>query len=489
MYYIKVRLFLLLIILSAIFWRFYNFPIRWTLSQDQARDGIIALYSIEHHTLPLIGPPSSAGSFSFGPLYYWFIILFTLIIPTTTGPWIGFCILSTFSVLILYFFGQNLIDKKFASLLGLIAAFASLDVFNAPDMLNPMLIGFSLSLAFFSLQKIVEESKKYYSIVLGISIGMAINFHLQSLSLLPLLPLALIFNKSRLKERVKTFSLLAVGLILSFIPLIIFDILHKGAWISSIFQYIISGQNKFNILSSWVYDLKDFWPTLWGETITNLGVTGYLFVLLLVFSIFIIFKRRVQTSNTIKIIFISFLVQIILLHFYKGPRMPVYLIVYHPFLIFFLSYSLWIITKFHRTIGIILVLLILSISTYSNLQIINQGSQVSQVMSIKKNLEKNINGNFRVYSYESSWNISLPLFYLLKKEGKISDNGVKIGACDHVINRTEDFTGYIENCPMNSDMIVEDKQYRIFKEGSSSAELFEVTDQKIYNWLYSNYPN
>lgn len=51
---------LLVIVLFASFWRFYNYENRWTLHQDQARDAVIGLYAIEIRQLPLLGPPSSA---------------------------------------------------------------------------------------------------------------------------------------------------------------------------------------------------------------------------------------------------------------------------------------------------------------------------------------------------------------------------------------------------------------------------------------------
>ena len=81
--YIKINkieiLLFCLVLFSAIFWRFTNYSNRWTLSQDQARDAIIALEAIKEKGLPLLGPPSSAGPFSFGPTYYFLIIFFTIL--------------------------------------------------------------------------------------------------------------------------------------------------------------------------------------------------------------------------------------------------------------------------------------------------------------------------------------------------------------------------------------------------------------------------
>lgn len=113
------KIFFPLVLFFDVFWRFVNYPNRWTLNQDQARDAIIGLYTLTQKTLPLIGPPSSAGAFSFGPIYYWLIALFTAVIPISPfGPWIGFTLLSAASVIIFYFFGRNLLGKDFAFILG-----------------------------------------------------------------------------------------------------------------------------------------------------------------------------------------------------------------------------------------------------------------------------------------------------------------------------------------------------------------------------------
>lgn len=359
-------------------------------------------------------------------------------------------------------------------------------------MLNPMLIGFSVSLAFFSLQRIITQKRFIFSIILGLAVGMAINFHLQSLGLIPLLLLAILFNNFNLHTKLKVFVGTFTGFFLIFSPLIYFDLQHKGAWISSIFSYVTIGQNKFNIPTSWINDLKDFWPQLWGQTITNQPIMGYLFLGLFISSLLISWKHKLQISKPIQIIFLSFLIQVILVHFYKGPRMPVYLIVYHPFFIFLTAWSTWIISKFYKLLGAAVLILVLLVAGFSNWRIVNQNSQAPLLLSIKENLKEGSIKSFRIFSYDASFNISLPLYYLLKKEGRVSADGIKIGACDHYIKRTSDLKDYIDNCPSGNNTVFEKEQYKIFNLENSplnSGDLFEINSQAVYNWLYSNYPN
>lgn len=487
----KIQMFApFIIVFFALFLRFYNFSNRWTLSQDQARDAIIGIYALNNKLLPLLGPPSSAGPFNFGPLYYWLIELFSLIIPGISGPWIGFTLLSTFSVLVFYFFGIRLLGKRFGFILGMVAAFASSDVFNAPDMLNPMLIGLCVAVVFFALQKVVGEGNSIFSLLLGAFIGIAINFHLQSIGLITILFLTLFFNKFSINEGFKIFILSVIGFITSFIPLIYFDILHKGAWLQSVIHYATSGQNKFNISQSWSNDLIKFWPKLWGEVITNFSISGYLLLGIFLISLILVFKNKYKIPSVTKIIFLSFVLQIILVHFYKGPRMSVYLIVYHPFFIFFTAFSIWVISKYQRILGFSIFVLLILICSYSDWKIINQSTQVPLILSIKRDLTKNLTGSYRIYSFKDSFNISLPLFYLLQKEGKISESGTKLGACDYYIKRAENLSEYDENCPSKENILAEKQQYKILNLSEipdSTKDLFEVTPSNIYNWIYSNY--
>lgn len=482
----KTELILFLLTLGiTIFLRFANYENRWTLNQDQARDAIIALEAIEGKKMPLLGPPSSAGTFSFGPIYYWFIIFFTYITkPLIFGPWIGFTLLSVASVILFYFLGRGIYGKTFAFVAGLIAAFASQDVINAPDMLNPMPVGFFTTLAFFSVVYLLKKKGAIYAIVLGFSIGVAINLHLQSLGLLTLIPVSILILDENFKK--KLFLTLAAlgGFMIAFLPLIYFDYLNKGVWVNSVLHYLAVGQNKFNVSVSLLNEFRSFWPSLWGETILNQPKFGFALVGLFITALYISFKKI--SSKAWIAIFTSFLIQALLLHFYKGPRMTVYLIVYHPYLIFFTAWSIWVIWKTQKVLGSVLLLILLSVAAFSDWQIIQSPTgQIPQVLKLKNKLESNQKGPFEVYSYDSSFNISLPIFYLLKKEGKISQTGTKIGICNHSILRAADLKNYIENCPSQDNELSEIGEFRIFK--NPQGELFKITSEKIYSWIYDNY--
>lgn len=484
MEYKKEMILLAIIILFACLWRFYNYSERWTLHQDQGRDGVIALHAIETKQLPLLGPPSSAGDFSFGPLYYWIIILFTLLIPSVNGPWIGFTLLSIFSIAVYFYLGKKIGGLVFATILGLISAFASASVYHAPDLLNPMLLNFFVPLAFLMMVYSLEKDKLIYPLILGFAAGAAINAHLQALGLIVLLGLTIIFKTAK---RVKLTLGIMIGLLISFAPLIYFDLKNNFSWSKSIIEYITVGQNKFNLSYSWISDLKDFWPKLWGEVLTYFPNAGYpiigLFILVFVFSI-----KEKKFSKSFWIIFLTFISQVIILKFYKGPRMPVYLLLEHPFIIFLTSFTLWRIWGVKKVLGILGILIVLSLSSYSNLKIINESSKTPSILLLKQKIDEVIPGQKSIYGFSQSNGVALPLQYLYLKEGKIDAASVKLGICESTIERNPITLESTVNCPDNGGQIVSIGNYRVFNlDGKDTGGLEHFTSEKIYNWISKRY--
>lgn len=490
---VKKEWFLLaVILLLGIFWRFANYSIRWTLNQDQARDAVIALYSINSHKIPLLGPPSSAGSFSFGPIYYYVIIIFTLLSPgLVNGPWIGFTLLSLVTVLLFFLVGKVVYGVRFGLLLGLLTAFASVEVFNAPDMLNPMLVSVSATAAFLTIAKFLQVKSIKYAFLSGIFIGLAINFHLQSLGLLSLVLFALIFSKDEFKQRIIQGMAVGIGLVLSFSPLIYFDFLNKGIWVKSLIDYLLVGQNKFSQVNPVINEILAFWPPFWGNVISYNFLIGYLCVALFIICLIYCYIKKIAQTKFFWIILLSFLFQAILLKFYKGPRLQGYLVVYHPFIIFLTGWIIGTIFKMNKFFGMAVLSAILLTSTYSDWKIINAPSQNPTVFKIKEMVDQKKPDKKQIFTYTDSNTMSLPLFYLWFREGKIDENGGKIGICKSFIERDESLSNYIENCPGSDNLMFVEEDIKVFDLNSSSvkdtAGLSKLSPELLYGWLYERY--
>lgn len=448
---------MILIIGIAIFWRFVDFDNRWVLNQDQARDAIIALYANRSGLVPEIGSPSSAGPFNFGPWYDWIIMLWEKILPTINGPWIGFGIMSVTSVVFYYLTG--------GWIAGLIAAMAYGPVINSPDMLNTVLVGFGVAMAWWAVKKYMESDTWKWGILVGFSVGMTINFHFQALGLLAIPLVVFIINKFNLKKGL----VMGAGLIISFVPLITFDIQNKGVWIKSVIEYYTVGVNKFYVPVRWLTEIKDFWPHLFGST--TVGVENFGYVLVILGVIIIIRKKKIDKFWWI--VGMVFLIQIFLMRNYKGVRSREYLIAFQGIIILISS---WIVVgwyKLNKYFGAIILGTVIILASVNNWQSIKKyPSQAKIILEIKEEIDAKIKGSITMEQYQQSDMVSMPLFYLYYRENRIGD-GAKISLCDS--NKY--------NCPNGE--VINKKNYRIYLGNSFNWD--KLTAENIYERLMVNY--
>lgn len=481
---------LLGLIFAAVFWRFVNFSNRWVLSQDQARDIIISLYSIENKILPPIGPPSSAGPFSFGPTYYLFTIFFTLFSPISLlAPWIGFALLSVLSVVFLFLAGRKLYGLEFGIYIGLIAAFSYREVINATNILNPILITFAASVVFFSLIYLYETKRIIYAFILGASIGLALNFHLQSMGLIAIPFLVLLFSNYKIKQKILIGLLISLGGFLVFSQLLVFELANNWIWSKSILNFLLYGQNKFYIPVRWITDIFHFWPTLWGEVITGIPQSGYFLSLsFLVAAVFSIWSKHKLINKTVLIIGLTFVTEIILVRYYKGPRLPVYLIITHTFFIFFTAWAIYCLGKINKILGFGILAAVLLAGSLNNFSVITTADAASEVKRLKEKVDSKIIGKTTFYQDTQSGFFSLLLFYLLYSDGKISENGFKIGFCDLSSNPSR------FDCP-ETEAVLSKGSFFVYDLNQQNAESklqsnFErLTAKDVYNSLFLNLPH
>lgn len=481
------RLILFLTIFSlALLLRFINYDNRLTLGQDQARDAIISSVFLQEKTLPLIGPPSSAGPFSFGPYYYWLIINSLAFLPNYIfAPWITFTLFSVGVVALFFFIGEKLAGTKLAIIAGLTAATSSAAIFHSADMLNPILVPFFTTLAFFSLVNLVESRRLYFSLLLGLSVGLAINFHFQAFGLLTIFPLVLLINSFSKKQKLLVFCGLVGGLMITFLPLVYFNFQNNNALLNNFINYFAFGQTQFKNNYLFLKDPLLMWPRLWGETLTFIPISGYFFIT--VTALVIIFawrKNRRIFPQSLLIIIVSLLLQVILLFFYKGARLPVYLLVFHPYIILLTAWSFWWILIKNRKAGLVLIISSLAVSLYSNLNIIKGFTQKPLIFSVKEEIDTKIGGQIDLLSYNDSGMIYLPLYYLYTKEQVLFTSGHKIGVCEAKLNQT---------CPTTITPFLVRNNYSIYDLNELSLSqlnnsgFLRLSGEQIKNHLYDYY--
>lgn len=467
---IKFNWWWITILATTVFWRFWDFGNRWVLNQDQARDAVIGLYSIRNRTLLEIGPPSSAGPFNFGPAYYWLIVLGESIIPVVNGGFIFFGILLIVNVLVLAKIGETLYGKKGLIVFGLIASFAFGQVILSGEMLNTQAVSLAVTLAFWAGLKLIKSEKIIWMVLTGFFVGLSINFHFQALGALSWLLALVIVNKLKLIKRVEWAAGMGVGLIMAFVPLIIFDIKRNGVWIKSVVEYYTVGVNKFYVPVRWLTEIRDFWPQLFGDVVVGEKYFGYFLIAL---GAFIVIKKYKNIDRFWWVVMASFLVEILLMRNYKGVRSREYLIAFHSIIILLCSWVTIELFKLNKFIGGIIlgvILIIAGINNWNN--IVKHPSQAKAILEIKKELDKKYLGKVNIDNYSQSDMISMPLFYLYYFENRIGD-GANLSVCD----------GNRYACP--SGEIINKNKYRIYEAKILGENL--LTPENIYKRLWVNY--
>src|SRR3989338_11325507 len=99
------KILLLLILLIALFFRFYNSQNRYGIGYDGSRDALVAFESKRQLQLPLTGSFSSIGPITFGPWYYYYITFASLIIPSIWASWLSMGLASAAMIIVMYKIG------------------------------------------------------------------------------------------------------------------------------------------------------------------------------------------------------------------------------------------------------------------------------------------------------------------------------------------------------------------------------------------------
>lgn len=174
----QVRVYLLLIFLLGLLFRFLYFPSNVYFGYDQARDAFSSLEILSGH-LKLVGPPSSFNeSFFHSPLiYYIYAPLLFIFDKNPESIAIFVKILNTLGVVLVFFIGLSLFNKK----VGLISAlFFAVSFEQSQYSLfigHPGFAVLPVMLFYFGWILFVWNHKSYGLLLSFFSMGLAMQFH------------------------------------------------------------------------------------------------------------------------------------------------------------------------------------------------------------------------------------------------------------------------------------------------------------------------
>lgn len=433
-----------LILLFALFLRFYNFDIRWGIGNDDARDVAIAQEAIRRGEVPLIGSFSSAGPFVFGPFFYWFIIGSYLLVPFVfTIPWILTALTSVATVALFMLCGRKIAGNNFSLLLGILAATSPQLVSRSLVLGQHTFISFTAVCMLLCFLYFFEKKRVLYALLAGFFVGAAINFHWQALNLLVFLPLLVFVQGKTIQFKMIVCFVAGVGVLIGLSPLLVWDAPQQFANIRNLFDYLLVGQHRLYVPNSWKLFLFTYLPQYWVYVIGGYPVLAFVSMLLTGVMIGMTLVKK-KLPYVLFLLLFPFTLLLIVNRYYKGERSEGYLLYFLPFILLFVSYALFVliksdfITKRFRLVtkGIGAIIVVMFVS--ANVLFLSTTSFIypSRVPLIEKFIDKLVEKypgqKFSVYDYQSESFFSYynqPLSLFLSQRGLISNDGIPVGIC------------------------------------------------------------
>lgn len=325
-----------IILVVGIFFRFYNYPNRISMGLDSARDAFVSLEGAANLQFPLTGPFISIAPVTTGPWYWTQLILARILLPTSYAPWLLLAIYSTLMIVIMYKIGVLLQNSTLGLILAFITALSPNQISNAVGLTNPAVIGFFTSLVLYITLKLVKNGPNGKTgFILGIILGITINTHYQTMGLLSL-PLALIVFR---KKYIKTLFLMFIGISLSFIPLFFFEL--NNHWFNSrgMLKYLLVDQYNIYTPMSWKIYISDYWPRFISYVLGGDKIFGFVIMIAIAF-VFGLKVLKGRLEKTQLLIIISFIIEVVIIRYYRGERYFGYLQFFHPYIIYLTGYTI-----------------------------------------------------------------------------------------------------------------------------------------------------
>lgn len=419
-----------LLFLSAIL-RFYNYQNRWGLAYDQAYSALVARYALEAGKIPLVGPFSSAGPMQTGGEWYYFVMLGQIFNQNEAiMPWIFLTIVYISFVLLMVLLGKELVSKKFGIILGILTLVSTAQIAQSVSLTNQSPLAMISLFAILSMVKYIKTKKLRYLFFLGLSVSLAISFHLQGVALIALVVSTIIFG------RVNPMGILVIlaGLSIPMIPLLLFDIKNDFVNLRSMIQYYLYDQYKISLDvlgRRWLTYGGMFWPNAWSHIIGGNKIVGYVILISLTGITFISFLKK-QIYKEWQIILTSFIAMVTLLRYIRTPLYDSYLVFLHPFVFLLTGWVILFLYKKRKFIGLAFIVIIVITSLYKDASELNYNKTNASALEASSQVliltHKFPNQKFSIYSYKYQWaanNLILSLF--LDSEKLIDSNGRRVG--------------------------------------------------------------
>ena len=255
----KIRLLILsLVILVAVFFRFWHIRDYVVFLGDEGRDMIIMRDIFINKPLPFLGPSASVGGFYLGPIYYWMaapFLLFWRFDPA--GPAYFVAIIGTLTVILLYKFLKETAGFAPAILATLLYATAPLIVRYSRSSWNPNPLPFFSLLMIYLIYKGIKGKKNLFFIGAGACLGIAIQLHYLAVILFAIAGLIILVN-ANYKRWYKIAAFSIIGFLITFSPFLVFEVRHNFPNFRTILEFVTRGSTTGFKTAHFVWLISNF---------------------------------------------------------------------------------------------------------------------------------------------------------------------------------------------------------------------------------------
>jgi len=289
-------LLLFLIVLSAIFLRFYQLGERFGFDWDQERDAFVAWDIIRNHHLVFLGPKVGPSDFFLGPFYNYLTLPFYFFFRMNPiGAAFGASLIGVLTVVVIFFVARSAFSVKVAIIASSFWTFSVFLVSSDRTAWNVNPFSLFLLIFLYLLLKF-KDGKQFYLVILGGVFGLLIQLHFSAVFLLPIFLIFFLIFKPKLKFKYSTFAILTFLLVN--LPFILFEI--KNGFLNSkiIISFLLTSPPNPNSLSyldnftrAWKIFLEFSTNLIYPSS--NFALTAFLksLVLVLLLTVFWIFLK------------------------------------------------------------------------------------------------------------------------------------------------------------------------------------------------------
>lgn len=319
---------LLLVIIAAIFFRFWHIRDYVVFLGDEGRDMIVIHKIFTEASLPFLGPTASVGGFYLGPIYYWMAAPFLALAKfDPVGPAYFVAAIGVATVYLLYKFLKDSVGFWPAILASSLYATAPLIVRYSRSSWNPNPLPFFALLAMYLVYLGIRHRKIAYFLFAGFCLGIIVQLHYLASILVAIFAL-IIFLSANFKKWPKIILVSFCGFLITFSPFLLFEIKNGFPNFQTILEFVTRGTTLGYKTTNFVWLVSNMGNILIEELTGLRGtiVTKLAFWVLAGGGFFGLYKYRKKTDKKLvfKIAIIWFVGGLVGLRFYAGQIFDYY---------------------------------------------------------------------------------------------------------------------------------------------------------------------